>query len=200
VKQFFYACGVLCLNATYEADDVLAYFARRGEFAAVLSNDFDLLARGVEQLLVPAYYALPGDVDGWSCYTLSSILRHVGFSYIQFLEMCVLMGCDYTTGCMQLPYKSAYWAIKYRGSLLSTLRVLGLVGAADRALYYAAMERLAGLRMSPATLMGEKQWEKYASFEARVECDALAEFRRSRLSGLDDITFYTLSTSATVAY
>jgi 5'-3' exonuclease len=77
-KQLLYACGVLCLYASGEADDLLAYLSRHGEFDAVFSNDLDLLSRGVEHLYVPpqrsSISCLPGDKSGWTHYTLSNIL------------------------------------------------------------------------------------------------------------------------------
>jgi hypothetical protein len=73
VKQILYASGILSLNAAGEADTVLAYFAKREIIQAVISNDFDLLARGVETLLVPEQLALPGESVGWSQYSLTNI-------------------------------------------------------------------------------------------------------------------------------
>lgn len=180
-KQFLYACGVLALNASGEADNVLAYFARRGDFAAVISNDLDLLARGVETLLVPDVYALPGDTDGWIQYNLSHILETTHISYEQFLEMCVLMGCDYTVGHKNLPYKSAYSAIRYRGSIQATLRVLHVT---DASVYDDAIERLRGTYDNPESLMGEKQWEKWAAGAPAKEQAALTMFRKTALAKL----------------
>jgi flap endonuclease-1 len=189
-KQFLYACGVLALNASGEADNVLAYFVRRGDFAAVISNDLDLLARGVEQLLVPDHYALPGDTDGWIQYNLSAILDSSHLSYEQFLEMCVLMGCDYTVGHKSLPYKSAYWAIRYRGALQSTLNVLHVT---DSSVYDEAIERLRGTYDTPESLMGEKQWEKWTIGAPPKEQSALNDFRKTTLSKLPQEIYNVLS-------
>jgi flap endonuclease-1 len=183
-KQFLYACGVLSLNATGEADDVLAYLARRGEFAAIISNDLDLLARGVETLLVPDNYALPGDPDGWISYSLTGILNAIGFDYCQFVEMCVLMGCDYTVGHKSLPYRSAYWAVKYRGAISKTLAVLGVP---DHAPYLEATERLKGNCETIDTLMGEKQWIKWYGGAPPVEPETLALFRKGPLATLSEL-------------
>jgi flap endonuclease-1 len=180
-KQLFYACGVLFLNATGEADNLLSYFAKRGEFVAVMSNDLDLIARGVETLLVPDDYALPGDKSGWKQYGLTSILTSVNFTYAQFLEMCVLMGCDYTAGGVSMPYKSAFWAIQYRGSIDKTFRKLGIK---DTAPYAKAMEILQGLHETPDSLMGEKQWLRWSAGVQPVEKEALDAFRKVELHGL----------------
>lgn len=186
-KQFFYACGILPLNATGEADNTLAYFAKRGTLAAVMSNDLDLLTRGVEVLLVPETYAMIGDSSGWIQYNLSSILETAELSYQQFVEMCVLMGCDYTVGHPSLPYKSAYWAIKYRGEIQATLRVLNV---ADPEHYKRAILIYKGDLDDEETLMGEKQWEKLAAGSPLPERDALTEFRSSALASIP-ATLYT---------
>ena len=173
-KQFFYACGVLCLNATGEADNAIAYFARRGDFAAVISNDLDFLARGVETLLVPESNAYPGDASGWHMYKLSAILNELKFTYQQFLEMCVLMGCDYTVGLPSVPYRSAYWAIKYTGSLKYALLKQGVQ---DFTPYEKAVDILRGLYETPESMMGEKQWNKLAAGPPPCEPETLAALR-----------------------
>lgn len=158
-KQFFYACGVMSYNATGEADNILAYLARRGLVDAVISNDFDMLARGIPLLLVPETYALPGDTSGWCSYNLESITKAVQLTYDQFLEMCVLMGCDYLTDVLILPYKTAYWAIKYRGDMYKTLTAYNIV---DTTPYTKAKSILVGDEETLESLMGEKQWEKWS--------------------------------------
>jgi flap endonuclease-1 len=188
-KQLFYACGVLSLNASGEADNVLAYFAKHGYIDAVISNDMDLLARGVERLYVPDLYTLPGDTTGWSCYSLSTLLSTVSLSYKQFVEMCVLMGCDYTVGQKCLPYRSAYWAIKYRGELLKTLEVLGV---RDETPYYDAIKRLNGLFETEDTLMGEKQWTKLRAGPPDVEPVSLSVFREGPLKSLREPIYNAL--------
>lgn len=182
-KQLFYACGIMSYNATGEADNVLAYFARRGIFAAVISNDYDMLARGVPILLNPDTYALPGDKSGWRMHRLTTITAAVGFTYEQFLEMCVLMGCDYTTGVKTLQYKSAYWAIKYRGAIGKTIKQYPDV---EQQIYLKAKDILSGVYETEESLMGAKQWEKWASGPLNVEPDALDVFLKSYLKDVTE--------------
>jgi hypothetical protein len=177
-KQVLYACGILSLNASGEADNVLAYFAKRGDMDAVISNDFDLLARGVEVLLVPEMYALPGDTSGWKQYTLSHILETVRFPYEQFLEMCVLMGTDYTH--IHLPFKSAFWNIKYNGfdNAIRKLQVL------DTTQLKKAMDLLRGEEDTRDSLMGEKQWNKWINYQPLPEEDTLEILRQTVFQAL----------------
>lgn len=188
-KQLFYACGVLPLNATGEADNVLAYFAKRGLFDAIISNDFDILARGVEILLVPEFYALPGDRSGWAQYNLTNILQSVGFQYEQFLEMCVLMGSDYTSGTHYLPYKMAFWSIKYGGSFEKALEKLKVK---DMSMFQNAREILRGEKETNETLMGEKQWEKWANTTPQTEPEKLHEYRKLWFHELSECEFDSL--------
>jgi flap endonuclease-1 len=188
-KQLCYAAGVLCLNATGEADDVLAYLYHKGHFAAVVSNDLDLLARGIQKVLVSQIYSVPGDHEGWIQYTLPAILDKVGLSHTEFVQMCVLMGCDYTVGHKNLPYRSAFFAIKYRGELLKTLAVLEVN---DEKPYYDAIDRLNGLCETPETLMGEKQWEKLRAGAPAVEPTSLQVFRENQLKALPDSIYTAL--------
>lgn len=185
VKQLFYACGVLSLNASGEADNVLAYFARRGELDAIISNDLDFLARGVATLLVPESYALPGDSSGWTQYDLATILDISELSYNQFVAVCVLMGCDYTVGHTMLQYKTAYWAIKYRGEMGLTLKRLGIT---DYAPYTRAVRLLSGIEDTAESLMGEKQWEKWAAGAPPVEPDILVEFQKALFPSVSPAT------------
>ena len=192
-KQLCYAAGAISLNATGEADDVLAHLTRKGLFAAVISCDLDMLARGVENLYVPSLWSMPGDADGWIAYNLPAILKHVDLSYDRFVEMAVLMGSDYNVGSKCLQYKSAYWAIKYRGEILKTLEVLGVE---DETPYYEAIERLKGLCETEESLMGEKQWKKLAAGNPSVETEALALFRSAPLKTLPDQLYMILHGSA----
>ena len=188
-KQLFYACGILPLNASGEADNVLAYFAKREEFDAIISNDFDLLARGVETLLVPEFYALPGDKSGWAQYSLSCILKTVNFQYEQFLEMCVIMGSDYNAGQKVLPYKSAYWSIKFGGSFDKTLVKMK---ADDIGVYHTALNMLRGEGETKEKLMGEKQWEKWANTMPACEPEVLDVLRSTLFKDLSDAEFSVL--------
>jgi flap endonuclease-1 len=188
-KQLCYAAGVLCLNATGEADDILAYLFKNGNLDAVISCDLDMLARGVRSLLVPLAWTMPGDNEGWILYNLDTILTSTQLDYEKFVEMCVLMGCDYTVSQRCLPYKSAYWATKYRGDLLKTLEVMNV---RDETPYMNAIARLKGLIETPDSLMGEKQWNKLVAGAPEKETHSLLLFREGPLATLSESEFAIL--------
>jgi flap endonuclease-1 len=188
VKQMLYACGVRFLNANGEADNVLAYMAKRGELEAVMTNDMDLLTRGVPMLLVPGGLGVPGDKTGWISYNLEEILKTAELIYSQFVEMCVLMGCDYTTKVKSLPYKTAYFQIKYKG-YAKTLAGLRLK---DTSLYEKAIRILSGYKETAEDLMTEKQWAKWTA-PLTAEISHLNLLRQTHLHALTDAEFSRLN-------
>jgi len=97
IKQFLWAAGVRFCTAAGEADDLLAWLVRQGFLTGVLSTDTDLLARGVERLVIPE------TEDGTVLieHSLSALLRLTGLTYGQFLHACQFMGSDYVEGTMQ---------------------------------------------------------------------------------------------------
>jgi len=92
VKQLLYAAGVLFLNASGEADDLLAALYRKGDITAVLSTDMDMLPRGIGRLIVPE----TPDASILTCIHLDRILSTLSVTYDQFLSACIMMGTDYT--------------------------------------------------------------------------------------------------------
>lgn len=195
VKRLLYAAGVIFLNANGEADNILAYLARRGELDAVMTNDMDLLARGVSNLLVPDTAGVPGDTKGWTSYDLNTIIGEAGLVYQQFLEMCVLMGCDYTSKVKSLPYKVSYFNIKYKGTLHRTLQSIQVK---DTSIYDKALEILNGRHETVDGLMNETQWLKWSLWlkgskdVISTETDYLDELRGKELKEMDDTEFRTL--------
>jgi len=189
IKQLFYVCGIRPLNACGEADPVLAYLSKSGDLAAVISHDMDLLARGVETLLVPEAYALPGDVSGWTTYSLSAVCKKAELSYDQLVDMCVLMGCDYTHGGLRIPYRTAYWLIKHHGTLKGVLHDRNIT---DTHMYDDAVRILKGGDDSPDTLMNERQWLKWEAPPCDVELDILYSLRPTILKSLSNSDFQLL--------
>jgi flap endonuclease-1 len=196
VKKFLYACGVKFLNANGEADNVLAYLAKRGDLSAVMTNDMDLLTRGVPVILVPSDLGVPGDTKGWISYSLADILKESGIFYRQFVEMCVLMGCDYTTKVQSIPYKMAYFQIKYNG-LQKTLKDMDMK---DPVPYEKAVSILNGDHDTAESLMSEKQWAKWANPETTFEIPYLTTLRETLLETLDADEYAELTHSETFAH
>jgi len=128
VKKLCYACGIPFINAKHEADDVLANLSKTGEVYAVISSDMDMLARGVKLLISPdimyRQILYPGESFGWIEYDLTLILKKSRLNESQFTKMCVLMGCDYTEGCISINYHSAYMMAKRFDNIIDMLNLV----------------------------------------------------------------------------
>ena len=92
IKQLLYGAGVLFVSASGEADDLLGYLARSNIVQGVVSTDMDMLARGVPYLIMPE----TPDTTVLTEIRTDTILSHLGLSYVDFVDACVLMGTDYT--------------------------------------------------------------------------------------------------------
>jgi flap endonuclease-1 len=162
IKVFLHECGVRFATAYGEADDVLAELCRRGDIHAVVSNDMDMLARGVPLLIVPE----TNDAATLSTYRLNEILSGLGVTYEQFVDACMLMGSDYSTkGWRPVEPKSAIEMVK-RGVNWSILDVSG--GTMEMG---ARLLRGEGVDFN--TLFSERQREKWFADEKGVELEAL---------------------------
>ena len=106
IKRFLYTIGVQFINAVGEADPLLAYLSKMNMISAVISTDMDMLPRGVENLI------MPNEEGDWVTYTLSTILTNIRLTLPQFIDLCVLMGTDYTKGVRYVSPRTAYNAVR----------------------------------------------------------------------------------------
>ncbi len=166
VKQFFYAMGVLAINAEQEADSVLAHLARTGELAAIVTSDMDFVPRGVEWVLLPDFQT---PVAAWRAIRLSALLEKTKLTYPQFVDMCVLMGCDYAPYIPTISYQSAYWLIRSGKSMLD---ILGGEGVRTATAWERSATLLKGTEDTWENLVSERQREKWAAGAPAPEPDA----------------------------
>jgi 5'-3' exonuclease len=176
VKRVLYATGCLFLNAEEEADSVLAYLARKGEIAAVVSGDLDFLPRGVPTLIVP------GSEQSWSTIHLEKILKQSMLTYDAFVKMCVLLGSDYSMSIPTISYQSAYWSFRFTEKTLD--EVLKKEGIRDLTSWWRAEQILRGETDTWEAILSDKQREKWTQGAAPVEHDALKEMFGDGLSAL----------------
>jgi 5'-3' exonuclease len=108
-KQLFKLTNIKYISAYGEADEVLGVLDRRNAIDAVLSADMDLLAYGTTNLLADLKTAKGG---GAVCkeYKLEGILKDMGWCHAQFVDFCILCGCDYID---RIPWLGCKTAKKY---------------------------------------------------------------------------------------
>jgi 5'-3' exonuclease len=174
IKQLLYASGVLFLNATGEADTVLALMMRNGDISAIASQDMDFLARGCETLLVPT-----SNIEEWKEIRLSNLLDKSNMSYDQFVNMCVLFGSDY---CPSVPSLSLT-AIASHVKQHPLEAILAKEGIRNPTLWKRSVEILKGISDTWESVLTEKQREKWDT-PCNVEQDVLDTLYVGELSPL----------------
>ena len=115
VKQLLYATGTPFVHALGEADALLAYMEYKGEIDAVVSTDYDFLARGVKHLIVPSSENLQECV--FHHLDLESVCAEIGLTESQFREFVCLLGTDYAPGIGKYTSRLLYRRYKLCGSI-----------------------------------------------------------------------------------
>jgi 5'-3' exonuclease len=169
IKNFLYTMGVLFINASGEADPLLAYLSKTNIISAVVSTDMDMIPRGVEHLLMPIE-------EKWVDYTFSKILLDIHLTVSQFVNLCVLMGTDYTKGVRYISSRTAYHAIQRSGSLQEAWLGLGQKDT-DLPSLHRAKELLEGSTDTIETFLREKELARWRS-PPLIEPDAFRTFQR----------------------
>lgn len=76
-----------------EADQTIAYLSQTRGIENVLSSDSDLLAYGVNKLWIKGK---SGKNASYTLYDRAKILEDLDLTEDQFMDLCLLLGCDYT--------------------------------------------------------------------------------------------------------
>ncbi|XP_059419855.1 probable flap endonuclease 1 homolog isoform X2 [Carassius carassius] len=84
--------GVPCIKAPGEAEALCAQLVKSGTVNAVASEDMDTLAFGGTVLLRQLNAKRDSEVTE---YSLPKLLEALQLTYNQFVDLCILLGCDY---------------------------------------------------------------------------------------------------------
>ena len=107
LKNVFDILGVQYIQANCEADLICCVLYKEKVVDACMSNDMDFLPSGCGKLIRD--YNLSNKV---TVYDLDNILATIGLNYDEFVDFCILCGCDYTGKIPRLGSISAYNYIK----------------------------------------------------------------------------------------
>lgn len=186
IKQFLYATGVLFVTATSEADGLLAYLYKRNHIDVVATFDFDLIPRGAN-IIIPNNISNPPGTQ-WSYYDYSAIKKGLGLNDSQFIDLCVLMGSDYTPELTIVPWASALSSIRSglsirtiweRHTFSSWRRIDNTQNTNDDLLKLAkAKEILLGLTDTFESLLEQEQIDKFTNMVKIDEQVALRGFKK----------------------
>lgn len=121
-KRVLELLGVPYRQSVGESDTTLAEMMARGECDVVFSEDTDMLPYGCETF-VTGFKDSGGDfvVE----FSLSKVLEKLALSREQFVDMCILCGCDYADKITKIAVKGAFDMIRRHGSIEAVLAHIG---------------------------------------------------------------------------
>jgi flap endonuclease-1 len=106
LKKVFDILNVDYIQANCEADLLCCELYKNNKVYACLSNDMDFLPSGAGRLL--RNYNLSNNLQ---LYDLQTILQDLELTYEQFVDFCILCGCDYTCKISRLGPETAFKVI-----------------------------------------------------------------------------------------
>jgi len=110
-KEVLQLMGIPIVNSFEEADPQCALLSKHKLVDYVASEDMDLLTFGVEKLLKNVNSSHIIEIS------LSKILTETKLTQDQFIDLCILMGCDYCPTIDGIGMNRAFSLIKKYGSI-----------------------------------------------------------------------------------
>jgi flap endonuclease-1 len=107
-KKLFELFGVPYLEADGEAETFCSVLSRKGYITGCITEDTDYLASGGDNFI----RGFNSNNNNIVLCRLNEILSELGVTYEQFLDICILCGCDYTTKITGIGAIKAYKFIK----------------------------------------------------------------------------------------
>jgi len=90
-RELLKIMGIPYVDAPEEADSELSYLCRENMVYAVLTEDMDILTFGSPRII----RNLSCNKKSYVEIDLSNTLSNLNLDYEQFIELCILFGCDY---------------------------------------------------------------------------------------------------------
>jgi flap endonuclease-1 len=91
-KEILLAMGIPVIDSPEESDSQCAYFTKDNIAYGVGSEDMDILTFGSKKLLRNISSSKKNDIVE---YDLQKILDELKYTYQEFIDLCILLGCDY---------------------------------------------------------------------------------------------------------
>lgn len=112
IKQLLDLMGVSYVQANGEAEAYASEMCRQGMVDYVVTEDMDTLAFGCPKMIRTCLDKSIKRSDVISIIDLESILKNFNISYEEFIDMCILCGCDYCDNLPRIGNKTAYNLVK----------------------------------------------------------------------------------------
>lgn len=116
-KEILKIMGLPVIEAPGEADPQCALLVKNDIADAVLSEDMDILTFGSKKLI--RGFTTQKKIK---MYSLDKILDEADLTYNQFVDLCILLGCDYSSTIQNIGMKRAYDMITKHGSIENLIK------------------------------------------------------------------------------
>lgn len=114
IKQLLSYMGVSYIHCDGEAEGIASELCRINYVDYVISEDMDSLPFGCSKLVRSCVDNTIKRKDIVSVFNLDSILNNLNITHDQFIELCILCGCDYCSNIPKIgPVKSLQIIKKY---------------------------------------------------------------------------------------
>jgi len=107
-KKILKNLGIPYYECDGESDIYIKYFFQQNLIDYAITEDLDFLTHGCKNVL----YDFNFKTNAIKQYNHEAILNELNLSHNQFIDLCILMGCDYTTTIKNIGPKRAINLIK----------------------------------------------------------------------------------------
>ena len=122
IKKLLNLMGVTYLHIDGEAEAIASELCRIGYVDYVVTEDMDSLPFGCPKLIRTCLDKSIKRNDLISILNLEKVLEDLQISYEQFVELCILCGCDYCSNIPRIGNVTAFNIIKMHGSIENFLK------------------------------------------------------------------------------
>jgi len=127
IKTLLESFGIPYIHVDLEADAICAMLVKLGVADYGASNDMDLLAFGC-----PAIIRNINFMDDYvDVYEINKIIPALEITHDQFIDMCIILGCDYADRLIGLKNSMALPLIKKYGNIENIIHNLDLINQSE---------------------------------------------------------------------
>jgi len=112
--------GVPYIIANEEADSQCAYLSKKGLVDGVYTEDMDILTFGAKKIIRNLTSYKKNTIE----ISLSEILEKLELNYENFIDFCILLGCDYCNGLNDIHPNIIFKYFKETKNIDATLQLL----------------------------------------------------------------------------
>src|SRR3990167_1733016 len=121
-KTVMDSVGIPIVQAKHEGEQLCSMLCREGKVSAVFSADTDNLVYGCPVLLngfADEYsYSSTGErVRQFNCISHKMVLDMLSLNSSEFVDLCIMAGCDYNTNIYRIGAVTAYKMIQTHGNI-----------------------------------------------------------------------------------